>query len=321
MNYPCSPKRKTDKEIICPHCNGKTVIKYGRYKNAQLYYCKECHKRFVEKGLKYKTYSPQVILAAVTEYNLGNTLEAAARSVNRRFKVKTSKSSVHAWVHQFADICTYAKLRAAVVKRYTGKPTYAFSFYHSGLTYTFQYHLPKLEVLCTRYPALIQYLKTMHSAYPPHFFKDDERCSQLMIDVAITRHERYNQACKLAELAVQTCARAGERHAAVEQFMLINDSSTVACEIPVWFWDKQLDRGICGHIDMVQIRQGKVFVLDYKPAASQEKEEKVASQLYLYASGLSLRTKIPLRLFRCAWFDDTVYYEFEPAQSMVKPSH
>ena len=97
--------------------------------------------------------------------------------------------------------------------------------------------------------------------------------------------------------------------------MLINDSSTIACEVPVWFWDKKLDMGICGHIDILQIRQGKIFVLDYKPDAGKEKEDKVASQLYLYASGLSFRTGLPLQSFRCAWFDEHMYYEFNPMEA------
>lgn len=34
----------------CPHCHGMNVIKYGKVKsnNAQIFYCKECKKRFVE---------------------------------------------------------------------------------------------------------------------------------------------------------------------------------------------------------------------------------------------------------------------------------
>ena len=53
-------------------------------------------------------------------------------------------------------------------------------------------------------------------------------------------------------------------------------------------------------------------MMDFKPNASKENEQKVASQIYLYASGLSFRSSIPLKEFRCAWFDDSVYYEFNP---------
>ena len=104
----------------------------------------------------------------------------------------------------------------------------------------------------------------------------------------------------------------------VENFMLINDSSTIACEVPVWFCEKNLDIGISGHIDILQIRNGLIYVLDFKPGAKREKDIKVASQLFLYASGLSFRTGIPLDRFRCAWFDDSIYYEFNPRDAEIR---
>ena len=190
----------------------------------------------------------------------------------------------------------------------------AHAFYHSGLPYTFRYHLPKIELLCQGYPSLIRYLKDMKDQHLDELFEKDKRCSQLPLTHTgtIEKQERYNHACKLAGLALNACMKTTERHETVETFMLVNDSCTIACEVPVWFWEKQLQMGICGHIDIVQIRQGKIFVLDYKPHARAEKEEAVVSQLSLYATGLSFRTSIPLAMFRCGCFDEQVYYEFTP---------
>ena len=94
--------------------------------------------------------------------------------------------------------------------------------------------------------------------------------------------------------------------------MLVNDSSTTAVEVPVWFWDKREDAGISGHIDILQIRGGKVHILDYKPEA--EKKKKAAGQLIFYARELSYRTGLPLDHFRCAWFDEKDYFEFNPVE-------
>ena len=304
--------RNNIKSVRCPGCNGISIIKYGRYGDDQIFYCNDCGKKFMKTGLKNKTYNPVIITNAITYYNLGNTLEESARLINRRFKVKVSKSTIHSWVKEFSNICTYRKLRPQVVKKYNDKLIFAFSFQHSGLTYDFKYHLPKLEMLCSSFPSLIKYLKDMKNRCPSDIFKENERCSQVLIGVKIKREERYNHACKLAGFALKACSRNRERHNTVEDFMLVNDSSTIACEVPIWFWDKNLNIGICGHIDILQIRNGKIFVLDFKPGAKKEKENKVASQLYLYASGLSFRTRIPLSMFRCAWFDETVYYEFNP---------
>jgi len=54
--------------------------------------------------------------------------------------------------------------------------------------------------------------------------------------------------------------------------------------------------------------------LGFKLDATKENGMKVASQLFLYASGLSFRTKISLNRFRCAWFDESKYYEFNPSE-------
>ena len=99
--------------------------------------------------------------------------------------------------------------------------------------------------------------------------------------------------------------------------MLINDKATIACEVPVWYWEKNIDNGVTGHIDMLQVRNNKMYILDYKPNAV--KEKKAPWQLYHYALALSFRTRMPLKQFRCAWFDQESYFEYDPTKTEVKP--
>lgn len=54
---------------------------------------------------------------------------------------------------------------------------------------------------------------------------------------------------------------------------------------------------ITGHIDVLQIRNGKIHILDYKPGANKEKP---IEQLMVYALALSRRTHLPLYDFVCA---------------------
>ena len=104
--------------------------------------------------------------------------------------------------------------------------------------------------------------------------------------------------------------------------MLYNDSVTVACEVPVWLSAEEamkfevfrkigVENVITGHIDLLQMKFGKVFVLDYKPNAAKEKY--AWCQVFAYALALSVRSGVWLRNFRCAWFDDSAYYEFDPS--------
>ncbi len=67
---------------------------------------------------------------------------------------------------------------------------------------------------------------------------------------------------------------------------------------------------ITGHIDFLQIRTGYIHILDYKPEARKEKH--AHAQLTIYALALARRTNLPLKVFKCAWFDEKDYFEFFP---------
>ncbi len=94
--------------------------------------------------------------------------------------------------------------------------------------------------------------------------------------------------------------------------MLANDSATIAVEVPVYLYpdearNLELTEPLTGHIDVLQIRGDKVWILDYKPDA--RKETRAKYQLYLYARALSTRTKLHMSRFGLAYFDDRDYFE------------
>jgi transposase-like protein len=72
---------------------------------------------------------------------------------------------------------------------------------------------------------------------------------------------------------------------------------------------------LTGHIDFVQVRNGQIHLLDYKPNA---KREKPIEQLTWYALALSRLTGLRLYEFKCAWFDETDYFEFYPLHVVKK---
>ncbi len=77
-----------------------------------------------------------------------------------------------------------------------------------------------------------------------------------------------------------------------------------------------LPKLITGHIDILQIRNGQIHILDYKPKA--EKERPI-EQLTLYAMALSRLTGLRLYEFKCGWFDEKDYFEFYPLHVLHKP--
>jgi ATP-dependent exoDNAse (exonuclease V) beta subunit len=72
---------------------------------------------------------------------------------------------------------------------------------------------------------------------------------------------------------------------------------------------------LTGHIDVLQVRNGRVHILDYKPGAVHERP---IAQLMVYALALSRRTGLRLYDFVCTWFDDQHYYEFYPLHVVHK---
>ena len=112
--------------------------------------------------------------------------------------------------------------------------------------------------------------------------------------------------------------------------MLTTDSVTVAVEVPIYLTPADITHmqqqlgfhipidtsaTITGHIDVLQIRNGRVHVLDYKPGAIHERP---IAQLMVYALALSRRTGLRLFDFTCAWFDDRHYFEFYPLHVVHK---
>ena len=109
----------------------------------------------------------------------------------------------------------------------------------------------------------------------------------------------------------------------MQDFMLFNDSATIAVELPIYLHPNELIKRqqnaygidlsdtLTGHIDILQVRFNQIHVLDYKPDAKKS-DRKAVEQVFLYALALTKRTNIPLENFTCAYFDERKYYQFRP---------
>ncbi len=313
--------------IACPTCNRSNFIKYGtRFTNLgkiQIYYCKNCNNRFSTKPLKRSKYPPTIILRSISTYNLGNTLQQTNMIINRKFKTSIPQSTIHSWLQRYQDICTFtSKLR----KHYELDPKsliFSKKFHHQQV-YDFKYHTLKLNIAGKKFPQLKAYIQSLPDKCPDKPFQYGPRCSSFRIDVKPTKTTKQNNAIKLTELALSLAKTNRERHQKVEDFFLINDSATIAIEIPVYLYPYELNKNelktygieiskpLSGHIDILQVRWNKIHILDYKPDAKLS-DKPTAEQLFLYALALSKRTKISLNKFTCAYFDENYYYQFTPS--------
>jgi hypothetical protein len=237
--------------------------------------------------------------------------------------MKIPISTLNSWLKRYSDICTFS---STLRKRFTIDPNTAIHSkkFHHQQVYEFKYHTLKTNIAGKTFPALKSYITSIYKTpyfIPESVFQGGPRCSELRIDLKPEKITKHNNAPKLALLA-QTLAKTNrDRHQQVENTFLINDTATIAIEVPVYLKPNELTKQeqstyglnltapLSGHIDILQVRFNKIHILDYKPDARRT-DRSAAEQLFLYAMALNKRTRIPLNNFICAYFDDKNYYEF-----------
>ena len=198
-----------------------------------------------------------------------------------------------------------------------------FSFDHKGGFYHYRVNYEKLNSLCNNsLSPLKEFLESMFQNCPDNYFFKGPRSSSLKFKLSnlelanATSHEL----CLLTHYGLENNKeRYSAPHSRVQVFMLEHDSTSIACETPIWLLPSELEtfqelfnsqEPLTGHIDLIRIQDDKIWILDYKPNA--QKEQYAATQTYFYALMLSARTKIPLEHFRCGYFDHLNCYLFNP---------
>ncbi|MGB2705270.1 MAG: hypothetical protein WBC74_00185 [Candidatus Omnitrophota bacterium] len=345
-----------EKEIRCPYCDARDAMKFGirkyRFYSAQKFRCKSCNKNFTDKELSHISYPAKVILKAISLYNLGYPQKHVIKEILRRYDVKVPQRTISEWLKRYSNPCTYHILRKEAIKLFKPKDIILSEKLEHKQVYNFKLHLGKLALLQERHALKEEKLKALRAylnrvigkekeskPFPHHIFtiapedpQEETRASKLNIELLkITKQSKSNFANKLADLAIKASPNNYKRHENVQDFMLINDSVTIATEVPVYltrndisyfkrsnfnFNFKEYKTPITGHIDILQIRNGLIYILDYKPEASKINPIK---QLTIYALSLASRTKLPVKDFKCAWFDPYNYYEFFPLKAVYCP--
>jgi len=302
-------------KINCKYCGSGNIVKRGirRLKTGkkQLFLCKDCYHRF-SLGLSKKKFDVKVILNAVCAYNQGYNYGEVCGLIARKNKVLASKSSVERWVKEY-DL-GYLAIKERMIKRYSGSLIIGRMFKHSGLLYHFKYHKGKLMEF-GKFNGLKEFINSISRGVDDKFFNSTaERCSQAKSDVSVNVEVFQSKLNKILGDVLKAVKNNKQRHSIVETFMLNCDRDTAAVEVPVWYWDKKRGVSVCGHVDLVQVKYGKIWVLDYKPNASSENFYSVVSQLYSYALGLSFRSRVGLGNIKCAWFDGDKMYCFDASK-------
>jgi hypothetical protein len=291
--------------------------------------------------LRHKTYPLRFVLTAITLYHLGYSLDETAAKLRARHGHRIARSTIANWLAEHRTLTTYDRLRDQGRRLF--KPTQtirAIKLYHRQV-YKFEYHRAKLALLRqgrehARFAAVADFLERVPADCPHELFEGSERASKSPLAALDTKRlivtSKENFATRMAALVIPTVGNNRLRHEALQRFMLVNDSTTIAVEVPIWIAPdtiRALERehsihlrpdgaegALTGHIDFLQVRNGAVHVLDYKPDA---RTNRPIAQLTIYA--LALTRLIPgLKLFdiKCAWFNEEEYCEFFPRALLQK---
>ena len=162
-----------------------------------------------------------------------------------------ARSSVHnlgtinSWLTTYS-VSTYARLRAAGKKLFDPRSIIVSRFFEHRQVYRFQVHNTKLELslqspIHRHLSPLRDYLTAVQHDFPHHLFQNTaERSSTFpaKLHPAISRKE--NHATRIAALVLPTSPNNKKRHETLQRFMLINDSVTVAVEVPVFLTQEDI---------------------------------------------------------------------------------
>jgi len=363
---PIRDTRTTQKPIMdsfkCPYCFSSNYVKRGfrqkKYEKVQLYICLGCNKTFTANITRGKHYPLDIVLDAISLYNLGYSLEETCKIVNQKQTsnnitnhiISIQPSTLSNWLSETQELCRFSRMRSYAIKKYSPKDIVISATLAHQQLFRYHFHRAKCELIIEddfkhrRFGPLQEFLEMVPVECPHQYFNTGLRASETPISFSkkqmIVRAKK-NHANKLCQFALQSAKDRTARHEALQKFMLANDSVTVATEVPVYLTRddlghmrtqlgfemyqkktmeeynlKQLPKLITGHIDILQIRNGQIHLLDYKPNAERQRP---IEQLTLYAMALSRLTGLRMFEFKCAWFDEKDYFEFYPLHVLYKP--
>lgn len=329
----------------CPYCSGKIVkrgLRKKKYEQVQLYFCKSCNQRFTSQITKNKTYPLKIIIDSLTLYNKLNPIESIPEIIKEKYGISISQRIISDWLKEYKKYIPFLRMREFASKHYDKKEIIEESKLFHQQIYNFKYNRAKLDLILEedfkhhRFKPLKEFLELATAECPHQIFQGSENRASDFKDkfnldqVKIIQKE--NTATRLANFIIQAVSNNKARHETLQDFMIANDTVTIAAELAVLIDNEDIkhykhelnfeipimlkdNESITGHIDLLQVRNGSIYILDYKPSA---KKQKPIEQLTIYALALARLTGLRLYHFKCAWFDSQNYYEFFPLHVVYK---
>ncbi len=91
----------------CKLCNSENVIKWGKYKDTQQYYCKDCHSKFKADDTLFHMKTPaNQVSSALNMFYEGMSIKAIRRNLQQEHGNMPSTATIYEWIQKFTQYAT-----------------------------------------------------------------------------------------------------------------------------------------------------------------------------------------------------------------------
>jgi transposase-like protein len=89
----------------CKWCHSKSVIKYGKEAEKQVYKCRECKRKFVlDEGFKKMKYEPKIITLSLDLYFKGTSLRKISDHLKQFYSLDVHFSTLYRWISKYVEL-------------------------------------------------------------------------------------------------------------------------------------------------------------------------------------------------------------------------
>lgn len=88
--------------VTCKYCNSANVVKFGKYKDTQYFWCKDCKRKFKLEDTLFKMKTPiNQISASISMYYEGLSLNEIKRMLKQIYNLDVSDFAIYNWITRF----------------------------------------------------------------------------------------------------------------------------------------------------------------------------------------------------------------------------
>jgi transposase-like protein len=95
----------SNSQIACKYCGSEGIVKFGKYKESQRYWCKSCNRKFKADDNAFHMKVPaNYVSRAVAEFYTGSAVNDIRETLYQETGYKPSKSIVWKWITKYTDL-------------------------------------------------------------------------------------------------------------------------------------------------------------------------------------------------------------------------